>query len=117
MWWLRTGSPWRDLPAAEHGSWSTIYDTFLCWALNGVFERLIQAMIAEAAARGQAGLDVVNVDSATARAHHQTAGMVLDGELATALEQAAKREKGQIQLRWLIMILPLGFHQGVGQEP
>jgi hypothetical protein len=63
---------------------------------------------------GQADLDVVRVDSTMARAHHQAAGMILDGELATALEQAAKREKGQIQLRWLIMILPLAFSPGYG---
>ncbi|GAA2837293.1 hypothetical protein HD593_004040 [Nonomuraea rubra] len=40
----------------------------------------MQAVIAEAAARGQAGLDLVSVDSTTARAHHHAAVMVLDGE-------------------------------------
>jgi transposase len=93
MWRFRTGSPWRDLPT-EYGPWSTAYDRFRSWALNGVFEQLMQAMIAEAAARGQADLDLVSVDSTTARAHHHAAGMVLDGELGAALQEAAKREKG-----------------------
>ena len=93
MWRFRTGSPWRDLPA-QYGPWSTVYDRFRSWARTGVFEQLMQVMIAEAAARGQADLDLVSVDSTTARAHHHAAGMVLDGELAEALEEAAEQEKG-----------------------
>ncbi|MEV6701359.1 hypothetical protein AB0M68_30030 [Streptomyces sp. NPDC051453] len=38
-------------------------------------------LIAEAAARGQADLDLVSVDSMVSRAHHHTAGMVVDPEL------------------------------------
>ncbi len=80
MWRFRTGSPWRDLPA-EYGPCSTVCDRFRSWAMMGVFE---QAMIAEAAARGQVDLGLVSVDSTTARAHHHAAGMVLGGELAQA---------------------------------
>jgi transposase len=93
MWRFRTGSPWRDLPA-EYGPWSTVYDRFRAWAMAGVFEQLLQALIAEAAARGQVDLELVSVDSTTARAHNHAAGMVLDGELAKALEEAAEQEKG-----------------------
>jgi transposase len=94
MWRFRTGSPWRDVPAADYGPWSTVYDRFRSWAVSGVFAHLMEAMIAEAAARGQADLDVVSVDSATARAHQHAAGMALDGELAAALYEAAEQEKG-----------------------
>nr|WP_051866429.1 IS5 family transposase [Streptosporangium roseum] len=93
MWRFRTGSPWRDLPA-EYGPWSTVYDRFRSWATTGVFEELMQAMIAEAAARGQADLDLVSVDSTTVRAHHHAAGMVMAPELLEALEKAAEQEKG-----------------------
>ncbi|MDR8410822.1 IS5 family transposase [Nonomuraea sp. 3-1Str] len=93
MWRFRTGSPWRDLPE-EYGPWSTAYDRFRTWARDGVFEQLLQAMIAEAAARGQANLGLVSVDSTTVRAHHHAAGMVLDGELSAALEDAARQERG-----------------------
>jgi transposase len=92
LWRLRTGGPWRDLPE-EYGPWSTVYDRFRSWATAGVFEQLMQAMIAEAAARGQADLDLVSVDSTTARAHHHAAGMVLDGEPVTALQEACGQEK------------------------
>ncbi|MGS2648501.1 transposase [Streptosporangium sp. LJ11] len=93
MWRFRTGSPWRDLPV-EYGPWSTVYDRFRSWAMAGVFEQLMQTMIAEDVARGQADLDLVSVDSTSARAHHHAAGMVLDAELVKALEKAAEQEKG-----------------------
>ncbi|MGW4423961.1 transposase [Streptosporangium sp. NPDC004631] len=93
MWRFRVGGPWRDLPA-ECGPWSTVHDRFRSWATTGVFEWPMQAVIAEAAARGQVDLDLVGVDSTTARAHHHAAGMVLDGELVKALQEAAEQEKG-----------------------
>lgn len=93
MWRFRTGSPWRDLPD-EFGPWQSAYDRFRIWATQGVFQRLMEAMIAEAAARGQVDLGLVSVDSATARAHHHAAGMALDPEQLAALEAALESEKG-----------------------
>jgi transposase len=93
MWRFRTGSPWRDLPT-EFGPWQSAYDRFRIWATRGVFQDLMQTVIAEAAARGQADLGLVSVDSATARAHHHAAGMALDPEQLAALEMAVEAEKG-----------------------
>lgn len=93
MWRFRTGSPWRDVPE-EYGSWSTVYDRFRAWAITGVFHNLMEAMIAEAAARGQVDLNLVSVDSTTSRAHHHAAGMALDPHLLEELEKAAGEEKG-----------------------
>jgi transposase len=93
MWRFRTGSPWRDVPA-EYGPWSTVYDRFRSWAKTGVFQHLMDAVIAEAAARGQADLELVSVDSTTARAHHHAAGMALDPELLEAMEKVVAEEKG-----------------------
>ncbi|MFD0856214.1 transposase, partial [Actinomadura adrarensis] len=50
MWRFRTGSPWRDVPE-RYGRWSTIYDRFQIWAHDQIFQNLMEAMIAEAAAR------------------------------------------------------------------
>jgi len=93
MWRFRTGSPWRDVPA-EYGNWSTIYDRFHAWVRQGVFEHLMNAMIREAAARGDVDLDLVSVDSTTSRAHHHAAGMALEPERLQELEQAVTEEKG-----------------------
>ncbi|MEU7206667.1 hypothetical protein [Streptomyces sp. NPDC045470] len=55
---------------------------------------LMDALIAEAAARGQAGLELVSVDSTVVRAHHESAGLAVAGETLDALEQALTEEKG-----------------------
>jgi hypothetical protein len=46
-------------------------------------------LIAEAAKRGEVDLSLVSIDSTTARAHHDAAGMHLDRDVLTALEKAA----------------------------
>ncbi|WP_237693657.1 IS5 family transposase [Streptomyces sp. SID2888] len=93
MWRFRTGGPWRDVPE-RYGPWSTVYGRFHIWAKAGVFQTLMEAVIAEAAARGQVDLDLVSVDSTVARAHHHAAGMAADAELLEALEKAVAEEKG-----------------------
>jgi transposase len=93
MWRFRTGSPWRDLPA-RYGPWSTVAGRFRVWAGQGVFQRLMDGLIAEAAARGQVDLTLVSVDSTVARAHQDAAGMAVSGEVLDALEAALTEEKG-----------------------
>lgn len=93
MWRFRTGSPWRDLPE-RYGPWQTVYKRFRAWALAGVFQELMDGLIAEAAARGQVDLSLVSVDSTVARAHQDCAGMAVSGEVLDALEAALTEEKG-----------------------
>ena len=98
IWRFRTGSPWRDVPEA-FGSWSTVYGRFAQWCDVGVFAAVMEAVIAEAARRGQVGLSLVGVDSTTARAHHDAAGMVVGEEVLASLEKAAEAEKGARERR------------------
>lgn len=93
MWRFRTGSGWRDVPE-RYGPWSRVYSRFSVWAEAGVFQVLMDALIAEAASRGQVGLELVSVDSTVVRAHHQSAGLAVAGETLDALEQALTEEKG-----------------------
>lgn len=55
---------------------------------------MMDALIAEAASRGQVGLELVSVDSTIVRAHHESAGLAVAGETLDALEQALTEEKG-----------------------
>lgn len=57
-----------------------------------VVEALLEGLIAEAAKRGELDLSLVGVDSTTARAHHDAAGMHLDQGVVTALEKAGAEE-------------------------
>ncbi|MET8386586.1 IS5 family transposase [Streptosporangium canum] len=91
LWRFRTGSGWRDVPE-RYGPWSTLYSRFNNWAKAGVFQDLMDALIAEAASRGQVGLQLVSVDSTIVRAHQESAGLAIVGETLDALEQALTEE-------------------------
>lgn len=93
LWRFRAGTGWRDVPE-RYGPWPTVYSRFNAWAKAGVFQALMQALIAEAAARGRVGLELVSVDSTIVRAHHESAGLAVAGETLDALERALTEEKG-----------------------
>ena len=42
LWVVRTGSPWRDLPAC-FGHWNTVFKRYRCWVKADVFLRLFEA--------------------------------------------------------------------------
>ncbi|MDQ1065115.1 transposase [Streptomyces canus] len=92
IWRFKTGGQWREMPQ-EFGVWSTVSNRFRQWRDAGVFEALLEGLIAEAAKRGEVDLSLVSIDSTTARAHHDAAGMHLDEDVLTALEQVATQEE------------------------
>jgi transposase len=92
LWRFRTGGQWREMPA-EFGAWPTVHNRFRQWRDAGVFEALLEGLIAEAAKRGEVDLSLVGVDSTTARAHHDAAGTHLGEDVLTALEKAAAEEE------------------------
>lgn len=67
LWLMRTGSPWRDLPA-ELGHWHRTYVRFARWRESGVWERVAQAL------RGDADIEQLFIDSTIVRAHQHSAG-------------------------------------------
>jgi transposase len=92
IWRFKTGGQWREMPE-EFGAWSTVHNRFRQWRDVGVFEALLEGLIAEAAKRGEVDLSLVSIDSTTARAHHDAAGMHLGEDVITALEKAAAEEE------------------------
>ena len=44
FWILRTGAPWRDLPA-DLGDWSNTHRRFLRWRNAGVWEQLLEQLV------------------------------------------------------------------------
>jgi hypothetical protein len=76
----------------EFGAWSTVHNRFRQWRDAGVFDALLEGLIAEAAKRGEVDLSLVSIDSTTVRAHHDAAGMHLGEDVICALEKAAAQE-------------------------
>lgn len=92
IWRFRTGGQWREMPK-EFGAWPTVHHRSRQWRDAGVFEALLEGLIAEAAKRGEVDLSLVSIDSTTARAYHDAAGMHIDEDIVTALEEAATEEE------------------------
>jgi transposase len=89
---FRSGAQWREMPSG-FGPWPTVYGRFRLWRDAGVFTALLEGLIAEAARRGKTDLSLVSVDSTTARAHHDAAGMRIGKEVMDALEEAAAEQE------------------------
>ena len=73
FWILRSGAPWRDLPE-RYGAWKTVYDRFLRWSHEGLFQRILDALQAQARKTDKIGFDFSSVDGSTVRAHKSAAG-------------------------------------------
>lgn len=67
LWILRTGAPWRDLPA-RYGPWKTVHHRFSEWRRSGAFEHLVQALQSELVMAGQIDRDLWCVDGTNVRA-------------------------------------------------
>jgi transposase len=71
-WRYRTGSPWRDLPES-FGPWQTAWKRLDRWSGDGTWQRVLQALQADADAAAEVDW-VVSVDSSNVRAHQHSAG-------------------------------------------
>jgi transposase len=92
IWRFRSGAQWREMPE-EFGPWPTVYGRFRTWRDAGVFAALLEGLIAEAARQGKTDLSLVSVDSTTARAHHDAAGMQMDPEVMEVLAEAVREQE------------------------
>ncbi|MCW2615174.1 MAG: hypothetical protein JWN08_2168 [Frankiales bacterium] len=68
---LRTGIPWRDLPAG-FGSWQTVHRRHYRWAADGTWDRVLSALQVQADAQDRIDWRV-SVDSTIARVHQHGA--------------------------------------------
>lgn len=92
IWRFRSSASDARCPPS-FGPWATVYGRFRVWRDAGVCSALLEGVIAEAAPRGQTDLSLVSVDSTTARAHHDAAGMHIGKDVMEALEEAAAEQE------------------------
>ena len=67
LWIVRTGSPWRDLPAL-FGNWSTVFRRFSDWRKADVFKRIFDAVSEEP------DLEYAMVDATIVKVHRHGQG-------------------------------------------
>ena len=73
LWILRTGAPWEDLPA-RYGKRSTVSTRYYRWQEQGIWNRIYDALKAQADAVGELDWDLHHVDATVIRAHQHAAG-------------------------------------------
>jgi transposase len=94
LWIVRTGCPWRDLPA-EFGNWYSVYQRFSRWARAGVIERLFVALQTERIV--SVGVEVLALDSTSAKVHPHGHGSL---KKRGARPSAAPGEDGTPKFMW-----------------
>jgi transposase len=67
LWIVRTGSPWRDLPAI-FGNWNSVWRRFDRWSQAGIWHRMFAAL------SDDPDFEYLIVDSTIVRAHQHAAG-------------------------------------------
>jgi transposase len=67
LWILRTGAPWRDMPAC-YPPWSSVHTRFSRWSAQGVWQRVLKHLTEDADTEG------VMIDGTIVRAHQDAHG-------------------------------------------
>lgn len=73
FWVLRTGAPWRDLPA-EFGPWSTVWNFFDRWTNDGTFEEMLRRLRGHVVPDDGTADDLWCIDGTSIRAARCSAG-------------------------------------------
>lgn len=91
-WKFQTGSQWIHLPQ-KYGNWRDVYNRLRMWAVDGTWERVFTALVAQADADDDLNW-AVSVDSTILRAHQHAAGARKRAPAGEPPDHAIGRSRG-----------------------
>ncbi|MFJ8505094.1 IS5 family transposase [Streptomyces avermitilis] len=89
---FQTGTQWVHLPE-KYGNWRGVYNRLRMWAIDGTWERVFSALVAQADADEDLKW-AVSVDSTIVRAHQHAAGARKKGPRPASRDHAIGRSRG-----------------------
>ncbi|WP_460038297.1 IS5 family transposase [Streptomyces cavourensis] len=89
---FQTGTQWVHLPE-RYGNWRGVYNRLRMWAVDGTWERVFTALVAQADADEDLSW-AVSVDSTIVRAHQHAAGARKKGPRPASRDHAIGRSRG-----------------------
>ncbi|WP_413253490.1 IS5 family transposase [Streptomyces pseudovenezuelae] len=114
---FQTGTQWVHLPE-KYGNWRGVYNRLRMWAVDGTWERVFTALMAQADADEDLNW-AGSVDSTVVRAHQHAAGARKKGPRSANADHAIGRSRGglttKIHLSADGRCRPLAFHLTAGQ--
>ncbi|WP_439145754.1 IS5 family transposase [Streptomyces canus] len=114
---FQTGTQWVHLPE-KYGNWRGIYNRLRMWAVDGTWERVFTALMAQADADEDLNR-AVSVDSTIVRAHQHAAGARKRGPRSANRDHAIGRSRGGLTTKIHLVAdgrcRPLAFVLTAGQ--
>ena len=88
LWIMRTGAPWRDLPAV-YGKWGTVHQRFRRWRDKRIWEKILNEMIDDP------DYEWLMIDASHCKVHSDASG-------AVGGNQAMARTKGGLTQKYTL---------------
>ena len=118
LWILRTGAPWRDLPA-ELGPWATVWDLFDAWNHDGTLDAILSRLRSAGIDAGLVDHELWCVDGTVVRAARCAGGGGKDDDPEEPPDHALGRSRGGFSTQIHLLCdghgHPLDFHLTPGQ--
>ncbi|MFI8763637.1 IS5 family transposase [Streptomyces sp. NPDC053792] len=116
-WKFQTGAQWMRLPE-KYGNWRGVYNRLRMWSVDGTWERVFTALLAQADVDEELNW-VVSVESTIVRAHQHAAGARKKGPRLVSRDHAIGRSRGGLTTKIHLVAdgncRPLAFHLTAGQ--